>query len=77
MAAYAGPGDVNARIVVEWADSSLTTRTECEAHRIRAVYYKKVSGDWVVQKDETVWGSWIGLVGGGGVCSLGSSLEGA
>jgi hypothetical protein len=75
-AEYTGTGSINARLAVEWADSNLTNQTDCEDHHIRAIYYKKVSGNWVVQQDDTVWGTWIGLVGGGGYCSMQSNLMG-
>jgi hypothetical protein len=74
LGAYTGTGDLNARIAVHWADSALTNQTDCENTHIRAIFYKKVSGNWVVKKDETAWGTWSGLFGG--QCGLESNLMG-
>jgi hypothetical protein len=65
LSTYTGTGTViNARIAAHWADDPITDQTECESSELRGIFYKKVSGSWVVQEDDHVMGTWVAPFGG-------------
>lgn len=65
QAAYTGNGSVlNARIAVQWADTPITNQADCEASEMRGLFYKRQSGSWVLQKDQSINGTWVAPFGG-------------
>ena len=47
-----------------------TNQTDCQATTLRSVFYKKISGAWVIQKDESHAGVWGPKPFGGMQCTV-------